>query len=171
MYSLVHSSLVWSWDSWQCSALSKSVKLDIFKLWSWAFIEKLTVAQLGKKYSEFFRTRRFITVTTRACHWTCPESVNVAHTLSHYYLPIYAQIWKVGFFLHNSTAMYKSNLWPTHCSLLHLPTQKQYKFQENEQKTEIYTPYMRITIIAANKCHISYVDFEFLTVVMNNSGI
>jgi hypothetical protein len=33
-------------------------------------LEKLTVTQLVKKLSAFHGTRRFITVLTRACHWS-----------------------------------------------------------------------------------------------------
>jgi len=33
-------------------------------------LEKLTVTQLVKKFSAFYGTRRFITVFTRARHWS-----------------------------------------------------------------------------------------------------
>jgi hypothetical protein len=42
--------------------------------WSRALLEKLTVTQLGKTFSAFYGTRRFITVFTRSCHWSLPES-------------------------------------------------------------------------------------------------
>jgi hypothetical protein len=38
--------------------------------WSRVLLEKLTVAQLLKKFSNIYRTRRFITLLKRACHWT-----------------------------------------------------------------------------------------------------
>jgi hypothetical protein len=38
--------------------------------WSWALLEKLPLVQLLKKFSAFYGTRRFITVFTRALHWS-----------------------------------------------------------------------------------------------------
>jgi hypothetical protein len=45
--------------------------------WSWAFLEKPPVAQLLKKFSTFYGTRRFTTVFTRALHWSLswPRSI------------------------------------------------------------------------------------------------
>jgi hypothetical protein len=38
--------------------------------WSWALLEKPPVAQLLKNFPTFYGTRRFITVFTRALHWS-----------------------------------------------------------------------------------------------------
>jgi hypothetical protein len=38
--------------------------------WSWALLEKLPIVQLLKKFPAFYRNRRFITVFTRAAHWS-----------------------------------------------------------------------------------------------------
>jgi hypothetical protein len=38
--------------------------------WSWALLEKLPIVQLLKNFPEFYGTRRFITVFTRALHWS-----------------------------------------------------------------------------------------------------
>jgi len=38
--------------------------------WSRVLLEKLVVTQLVKKYYYFYGTRRFITVFTRALHWS-----------------------------------------------------------------------------------------------------
>jgi hypothetical protein len=38
--------------------------------WSRAFLEKVTVTQLVKKFPAFYGTRRFITVFTGARHWS-----------------------------------------------------------------------------------------------------
>jgi hypothetical protein len=38
--------------------------------WSWALLEKLPIVQLLKNFPAFYGTRRFITVFTRALHWS-----------------------------------------------------------------------------------------------------
>jgi len=38
--------------------------------WIRFLVEKLTVTQLVKKFPTFYGSQRFITVFTRACHWT-----------------------------------------------------------------------------------------------------
>jgi hypothetical protein len=38
--------------------------------WSWALLEKLPIVQPFKKFPAFYGTRRFITVFTRALHWS-----------------------------------------------------------------------------------------------------
>jgi hypothetical protein len=38
--------------------------------WSWALLEKLKIVQPLKNFPAFYRTRRFITVFTRALHWS-----------------------------------------------------------------------------------------------------
>jgi hypothetical protein len=39
-------------------------------LWSWALLEKLPTVQLLKNFPEFCGTQRFITMFTRALHWS-----------------------------------------------------------------------------------------------------
>jgi hypothetical protein len=39
-------------------------------LWKWVLLEKPSVAQLLKNPLQFYGTRRFITVLTRALHWS-----------------------------------------------------------------------------------------------------
>jgi hypothetical protein len=38
--------------------------------WSWALLEKPPIVQLLENFSAFYETRRFITVFTRALHWS-----------------------------------------------------------------------------------------------------
>jgi hypothetical protein len=38
--------------------------------WSWALLENLSIVQLLKNFPAFYGTRRFITVFTRALHWS-----------------------------------------------------------------------------------------------------
>jgi hypothetical protein len=38
--------------------------------WSWALLEKLSIVQLLKSFPSFYGTRRFITLLTRALHWS-----------------------------------------------------------------------------------------------------
>jgi hypothetical protein len=38
--------------------------------WSRDLLQKLTVAQLDKKFTGFYRTQRFITIFTKVCHWS-----------------------------------------------------------------------------------------------------
>jgi hypothetical protein len=38
--------------------------------WSWALLENLPIVQLLKNFSAFYGMRRFITVFTRALHWS-----------------------------------------------------------------------------------------------------
>jgi hypothetical protein len=38
--------------------------------WSWALLEKSPIVQLLKNFPAFYRTRMFITASTRALHWS-----------------------------------------------------------------------------------------------------
>jgi hypothetical protein len=38
--------------------------------WSWSLLEKLPIVQLLKNFPAFYGTRRFVTVFTRALHWS-----------------------------------------------------------------------------------------------------
>jgi hypothetical protein len=53
--------------------------------WSWALLEKLPIVQLLKNFPAFYGTRRFITVFTRALHW----SLSSARTTFDYPFKIY----------------------------------------------------------------------------------
>jgi hypothetical protein len=46
-------------------------------------LEKLVVTQLVKKFPTFYETRRFITVFTRARHWSLSRARSTQSTLSH----------------------------------------------------------------------------------------
>jgi hypothetical protein len=54
--------------------------------WSWAFLENPPVAQLLKNLSTFYGTRRFITVFTRALHWSLTRARSV-QSIPPYPLP------------------------------------------------------------------------------------
>jgi hypothetical protein len=51
--------------------------------WSSALLEKLAIVQLLKNFSTFYRTRRFITLFTRALHWSLSWARSIQSTLSH----------------------------------------------------------------------------------------
>jgi hypothetical protein len=46
------------------------LKQDSLTPWSWALLEKPPVAQLLKNFPTFYGTQRFITVFTKALHWS-----------------------------------------------------------------------------------------------------
>jgi hypothetical protein len=48
----------------------QGVQLLALSPWNRIPLEKLTVAQLVKNFASFYATRSFITVSTRACHWS-----------------------------------------------------------------------------------------------------
>jgi hypothetical protein len=52
-------------------------------LWSWALPEKLPIVQPLKKFSAFYGTRRFITMFTRALHWSLSWARSIQSTTSH----------------------------------------------------------------------------------------
>jgi hypothetical protein len=51
--------------------------------WNRVVLEKLIVTQLVKEFNAFYETRRFITVFTRACHWSLFWARCIHFTLSH----------------------------------------------------------------------------------------
>jgi hypothetical protein len=51
-------------------------------LWTWALLEKLLVIQLLKNFPTFYGTLRFITVFTRALHWSLFWASSIQATLS-----------------------------------------------------------------------------------------
>jgi hypothetical protein len=51
--------------------LRKHINIHILiSSWKWALLEKPLVAQLFKNFPAFYGTQRFITVFTRALHWS-----------------------------------------------------------------------------------------------------
>jgi hypothetical protein len=54
---IYHTQIIDKWDS-----LTHS--------WSWALLEKPPIVQLLKDFPAFYESRRFITVFTRAFHWS-----------------------------------------------------------------------------------------------------
>jgi hypothetical protein len=59
---------------------------------SWAFLKKPTVAQPPKKFPEICGTRRFITVFTRALHWSLCWARWILSTPPTYFSKIYFTI-------------------------------------------------------------------------------
>jgi hypothetical protein len=51
--------------------------------WSWALLEKLPIVQLLKNFPAFYGTRRFITVFTRALHWSLSWARSIQYIPSH----------------------------------------------------------------------------------------
>jgi hypothetical protein len=51
--------------------------------WSWALLEKLPVVHVLKNFPEFYGTRRFITVFTRALHWSLSSARSIQFIPSH----------------------------------------------------------------------------------------
>jgi hypothetical protein len=46
------------------------LSISLTHSWSWALLEKLSIMQLLKNFPAFYATWRFITVFTRALHWS-----------------------------------------------------------------------------------------------------
>jgi hypothetical protein len=51
--------------------------------WSWPLLEKPPVVQLLKNFASFYGTRRFITVFTRALHWSLSWARSIQYTAPH----------------------------------------------------------------------------------------
>jgi hypothetical protein len=51
--------------------------------WSWALLEKPPIVQLLKNFSAFYGTRKFITVFTRALHWSLSWAKSIQFIPSH----------------------------------------------------------------------------------------
>jgi hypothetical protein len=51
--------------------------------WSWALLEKLSIMQLLKNFPAFYGTQRFITVFTRALHWSLFWARSIQSIPSH----------------------------------------------------------------------------------------
>jgi hypothetical protein len=69
---------------WQVFAVSAVAELSrVTYIRSWALLEKLPVVQLLKNYPVFYGTRRFITVFTRALHWSLSWARSIQSIPSH----------------------------------------------------------------------------------------
>jgi hypothetical protein len=64
------------------NCLSKTTYLLTY-LRSWALLEKLPIVQPLKNFPTFYGTRRFITVFTRALHWSLSWARSIQSILSH----------------------------------------------------------------------------------------
>jgi hypothetical protein len=51
--------------------------------WSWALLEKPPIVQLIKNFPAYYGTRRFITVFTRALHWSLSRARSIESIPSH----------------------------------------------------------------------------------------
>jgi hypothetical protein len=90
------------------SMLTQSTKLTAPQLTSWdrILIEKLIIIHLVKKLFEFYETRMFITVFTKACHWTTYSHSRIKFTsrtqflkyLFQYYPSFYVSVTLRGIF-------------------------------------------------------------------------
>jgi hypothetical protein len=65
------------------SDLYLSLPHSLTHSWSWAFLEKLSIVQLLKNFPAFYRTRKFITVFTRARHWSLFWARSIQFIQSH----------------------------------------------------------------------------------------
>jgi hypothetical protein len=52
-------------------------------LWSWALLEKPPIVQPLKNFPEFYGNRRFITVFTKALHWSLSSARSIQPISSH----------------------------------------------------------------------------------------
>jgi hypothetical protein len=60
-----------------------SARLTKLTSWSWALLEKLPIVQPLKNFRAFYGTRRFITVFTRALHWSLSSARSIQSITSH----------------------------------------------------------------------------------------
>jgi hypothetical protein len=61
------------------SSLWNALTHSLTQSWSWALLEKPPVVQLLKNFPTFYGTRRFITVFTRALHWSLSWARSPSH--------------------------------------------------------------------------------------------
>jgi hypothetical protein len=81
---------------------------------SGALLKKLTIAHLGNKFSIFCETLKFITIFTRARHWTLPwirliQSKSSTPCFLKIHLNIYLPIWTWGSQIVLSLQVYQLN--------------------------------------------------------------
>jgi hypothetical protein len=67
-------SIIHTYSSSSCFHIPSIYVLNVrdaeLTSWSWALLEKAPMVQLLTNYPAFYETRRFITVFTRALHWS-----------------------------------------------------------------------------------------------------
>jgi hypothetical protein len=56
---------------------------SLTRSWSWALFEKPSVVQLLKNFPAFYGTRKFVTVFTRALHWSLSWTRSIQSTPSN----------------------------------------------------------------------------------------
>jgi hypothetical protein len=93
-------------SQWQIPGELREKDSAVLTSWSWALIEKPSVVQLLKKFPAFYGTQRFITLFTRALHWSLSWATSIQFIPSHpislrskYYPPTYVLFFLVVFFL------------------------------------------------------------------------
>jgi hypothetical protein len=64
----MHEKEWWSASNWSSAGIPITHSLN--HSWRWALLKKLPIVQLFKNFPAFYGTRRFITVFTRALHWS-----------------------------------------------------------------------------------------------------
>jgi hypothetical protein len=78
-------------------------------LWSWALLEKLPTVQLLKNFPIiFYGTRRFITVFTRALHWSLPSARSIQS------VPSYRNLSKIYFNIAHPSTSWSLSFWLSH---------------------------------------------------------
>jgi hypothetical protein len=55
--------------------LVKTLTHSLTHSWSWALLEKLPIVQIFKNFPAFYGTQKFITMFTRALHWSWARSI------------------------------------------------------------------------------------------------
>jgi hypothetical protein len=62
---------------------SKYLDVNSLTLWRWAMFDNLPVVHLLKNFWTFYRTRRFISMFTRALHWSLSWATSIQYIQSH----------------------------------------------------------------------------------------
>jgi hypothetical protein len=62
---------------------TKIITHSLTHSWSWALLEKLPIVQLLKNFPAFYGTRRFVSVLTRALHWSLSWARSIQSIPSH----------------------------------------------------------------------------------------
>ena len=100
--------------SWELGyGMENNIMKFILTSWSWALLEKLPVVQLLKNSTTFCGSRRFITMFTRALHW----SLSVTDQSSPHY-PILSLHFNI---IHPPSSWSSNGLFPTgfHTNILY----------------------------------------------------
>jgi hypothetical protein len=62
-----------------------NLSLTLTRSWSWALLEKPPIVQSLKNFPAFYGTRRFITVFTRALHWSLSWARSIQSIHIHFH--------------------------------------------------------------------------------------